>query len=335
MKAKYNAYDMNREPLYMNVPLHTPYGINIEPTSYCNLKCNYCVHALTSDELKKRDFSLGYMELNLFKEIIEQTKQFPGKIKKITFSGLGEPVLHQQLPEMVQLIKNSNIASEILLNTNAILLNKEIIDVLIAAGLSEIKISLQGVTNDKYKQYCNTQVDYNKLYENIVYLSEHKKSCVLKVKIPETALNDEEKKTFISNYENLCDYIGFETLHDQFPGVNYSDKIKANKSTSRFGREYKELNVCPVPFYRCSIRWDGRVTLCMPDNMRDTDQYISNSTLFDIWNGITRNELLKSHLVGKRRNNKRCSYCFNPEYVSLPDDILDGHEEDILKRIEV
>ena len=52
MKAKEESFwDKNRERLADVVPLDTPFMINIEPSSACNLKCKYCGHS--SPEFEK------------------------------------------------------------------------------------------------------------------------------------------------------------------------------------------------------------------------------------------------------------------------------------------
>ena len=333
MKAIINAYDMERTLLHDKLPLDTPYNINIEPTSYCNLQCNYCVHSLSHKKLNERKFELGFMKWDDFEKIVNQLTLFPNKVKKITFSGLGEPLLHKLLPEMIQLVVDKKIANKVLLNTNGILLSNKLTHKLIDAGLHEIKISLQGVTSEKYMKICGKAIDYNKLNQNINYFSQNKMDCILKVKIPVKSLEEGDKEIFMKQYKDICDFIGFENIYDQFKVANDSANSITDNASHRFGGVFRKLKVCPLPFYRCSILWNGRVTLCQPDHKRSNDQFIQSSTLSDIWNGEEKQTLLIEHLKGNRRKLSPCIYCFDSEYIAHPDDIIDGFEEEILKKL--
>ena len=125
------------------LPLQTPYVIQIFPIYACNFKCCYCIFPTPLD---KRGFISDKvsMDLTLFKRCIDNMQSFPDKIKVLRFVGIGEPLLHKDIVEMIEYSTMANIASTVELLTNASLLTHQISKAIIAAGLNRMVISIQG-----------------------------------------------------------------------------------------------------------------------------------------------------------------------------------------------
>ena len=64
---------------------------------------------------------------------------------------MGEATMHPRLVEMVRYMSESKAADDITLNTNAILLNEELSEVLIRAGLGSIRFSIDAAKAETYK----------------------------------------------------------------------------------------------------------------------------------------------------------------------------------------
>lgn len=335
MKAKItNIYAKDRTYLYTKVPLDTPYSVNIEPTTYCNIKCKYCIQSLPQDELAANSFSYGYMSDETFELCLEQLAQFPNRIKSVTFGGLGEPTLHKKLPEMINRVRDKNITSRINLITNAIRINRSLALELIGAGLTNMKISLQGLTADKCKEICGVAIDTTKLKENLEFLYHHKKDCIIGVKIPDIALSHADEKVFYDHYGNICDLIGIEHIVPCFQEVDYSSVAHLSGHTSRYGLAEKKITVCPQLFYRLNIMQNGDVTLCTMRGLAADGMNIHKMCLTDIWNSEARTDMLKKNLL---RNNtgalELCKNC-NVKYdFSYQEDNLDPYAHEIYMKI--
>lgn len=115
---------------YSDLRPDLPNTLMIEPTNACNLKCHMC------DYQKQFKGARSYLSLRDFESIIAQ---FP-KINGLILCGLGEPLLNENIVEMVRAAKKKNIPF-INLITNGILLNEELFKSLIKSGLSRIQIS--------------------------------------------------------------------------------------------------------------------------------------------------------------------------------------------------
>lgn len=118
-----------------------PRQVYIEVTNYCNSLCTSC--PLTYDHFMPIEpkHHLGWDE---FRRIIDQ---FP-ILERVVLHGIGEPLLNADLPRFISHIKERD--AEVLFNTNGILLDQKRGDALVAAGLDELRVSIDAVTSELY-----------------------------------------------------------------------------------------------------------------------------------------------------------------------------------------
>jgi len=133
--------------------------IYIEPTNRCNLKCVTCVR-------NSWDEPLGDMDWSVYQKLIDNLADFP-EVKTIAFAGLGEPLLHPKLPEMIQLAHERGLRTE--MTSNAMLLTKEIANRLIDAGLDQFAVSIDGASNDTYEN-IRPGSSLKQIIRNVVHL---------------------------------------------------------------------------------------------------------------------------------------------------------------------
>lgn len=116
------------------------YGVSIDTTSVCNLRCTICA--------LERDYDVkAHMPLELFERLDDA---FP-KLRHISFSLNAEPLLNRQLEAMIARAKRrSRGAITTSLATNAMLLDAPRLPALAEAGLDALEISIDGVTRDSY-----------------------------------------------------------------------------------------------------------------------------------------------------------------------------------------
>ncbi len=125
-----------------------PRNLYLEVTNRCNLKCKACILYRGSWE-SPRDVTLD--------ELIRITDQLP-ELERIALHGIGEPLLNKDLAAMIRHLKNRGVS--VLFNSNGILLDERQQNDLIAAGLDELRISLDAATARGYEAVRNsTQFD--------------------------------------------------------------------------------------------------------------------------------------------------------------------------------
>lgn len=125
--------------LLYETPGH-PRSVQFEISTRCNLTCPYCSH---SELPEKRNLPLGRFTDLLGRIDLAQVDNFD-------FTGLGEPLLHRDLPEMVREVRRRNPATEIRVVTNGTLLTPRLYESLCAAGITSIAVSIDSLDAERF-----------------------------------------------------------------------------------------------------------------------------------------------------------------------------------------
>jgi MoaA/NifB/PqqE/SkfB family radical SAM enzyme len=203
----------------------------------------------------------------------------------------------------------------------------------LAAGLDELKISLQGLSSETYKQICGANIDFDEFYRNIRYFSDNRGECKLKVKIADTALKQGEEEQFYKLFGDLCDNVAIEHIYAEFHGVEYGGGVLPNSGKNRFGYDYRKTDVCGEQFFKMSVLRSGEITFGCPDGVTFEGFNVRDMTLHDAWNSRELRTFLYDHLTHRLDRHKPCTNCRRWDYSVVPEDMLDGHEQEILRRM--
>jgi MoaA/NifB/PqqE/SkfB family radical SAM enzyme len=101
----------------------------------CNLDCPMCT-------LKEHSPHKGLMSLESFKRL-EPTI---ARVKHLSLQCAAEPLLNKQVAEMIRFAKTVNKACQVGFVTNGTLLKQQVIGELLAAGVNEMHVSVDGAT---------------------------------------------------------------------------------------------------------------------------------------------------------------------------------------------
>jgi FkbM family methyltransferase len=334
--AKRHLYSKDRQIFHEVVPLDTPFMVAVEPSSLCNIRCNYCLHSMDNKTLMDNGFELGIMNDITFSKIIFQLSEFPQKIKVVSMAWNGEPLLDKTLPDKIRRLRESGVAERITVTSNALNLTRDISDELIDSGLDLLNISLQGMSAKKYLEICGANIDFEEFYNNIVYFWKHKKNCQLGIKIANTSLDDGEENLFYQKFSNICDNIDVEQISGlfAFEGVDYKNITDvSNTRLTRYGEPVVRHNVCRFPFANMLINCTGKVGLCCGGGIAFDKFDVHKKTLHEIWNSAERRNFLVDQLNGKRFKYKKCKDCTIIDDMTISSDNLDGYEAEILERM--
>jgi MoaA/NifB/PqqE/SkfB family radical SAM enzyme len=133
-------FDEDMYGFYLHRPVKSLTKIYIEPTSLCNLNCRTCIRNSWEEPL-------GRMSLVTFKRILTGIQEISRPLT-IFFGGLGEPLFHPDIVEMVVLAKDAGCRVELI--TNGTLLSPALSRQFIDAGLDMLWVSLDGATPESY-----------------------------------------------------------------------------------------------------------------------------------------------------------------------------------------
>ena len=130
-----------------------PHHAHIEPTTYCNIKCENCINDAVPAERR------GHLSINTLKDIL---KMMPF-IRDISLLGLGEPLMNPEIVDMLGLIKSKGIVCRIA--TNGILLDKIDMERLLTS-LDQCIISFDAATKEKFEE-VRKGADFDRIVRNI------------------------------------------------------------------------------------------------------------------------------------------------------------------------
>ena len=321
-----------REILADVLPLDTPYLVQIFPVYACNFQCGYCIFSVPK---KDRYFISDkiMMSLDLYKKCVDEVAKFPNKVKVIRFVGIGEPLLHKDIVEMVRYTAEKDVANVIEILSNGVLLTPQMSDDLIEAGLNRLVISLQGTTAEKYKDVSKANIDYDKFVENLKYFYDNKKDAQVYLKIVDCALeNKEDEKKFYDIFGDICDTIAIEHAVPIHTGVEFEGVIRDKKSeVTQFGTPLADVEVCPQPFFTMQINPDGKVVPCYSFEYPEIMGDCNNETVYDIWNGEKFQKFRRKMLDGVDKICDTCANCDIIRYRLLPEDDLKNDAERLKK----
>ncbi|WP_163339292.1 radical SAM/SPASM domain-containing protein [Desulfopila sp. IMCC35008] len=314
------------------IPLNTPYLVQIFPVYACNFKCKYCIHSVP---YKKRSFisNQQILDYDLYKKCIDDLTYFPKKIKMLRFAATGEPLLHPQLPEMIDYAKRRSIANSIDIVTNGSLLTPILSESLIDAGLDWLRISIQGVSEKRYYEVSGVNINMDDLVDRITYFFENKGKTKVYIKTINIDMDKEDKKLFYKTFESICDKISIENLAPATSHINYYEISHQTLNKSQNGNPLTTAEVCPQPFYMIQINPDGNAVPCCAMETATVIGNIRNESVVKIWRGEPLREFRKMMLEKKRENNVICTTCVNFRYGMFKEDLLDEKADLLLQKI--
>lgn len=338
MKAQLKpGYTKERQRLADVLPLEAPFTLFVSPTHACNFQCFYCTHSKSTEELNKINFYNNHIDYSLFEKITEDAKRFNGKIKRVLFTGLGEPLINPKIPDMIKHMKENNIAGGYEIVTNASLLTHEMTDKLIEAGLTFLRISIQGLTAKKYKETTGVDINFEQLLDNIKYFYNNKKDCRLYIKIMDACFEENEtEQDFYDMFGNMCDDIYIEHLIKAQPSMmgDYGENV--HSINTFYGDKAETRDVCPYAFYSLQIDSEGNTFPCPPLGFPEEFSLgnVKEKSVYDIWHYGKLYDLQLNLLKNGRSAIKFCDKCENYLCFTPKEDNLDDDREILIKRFE-
>ena len=325
MKKQPKIEISSRQNLGLIAPLKMPFSIEMDVSSYCNLNCQFCFR---NSAKNCNRINQCFMNFDLFKKIIDEIRLFDNPVKKLKLSWGGEPLMNEQLPEMISYAKDKGVAECIEIVTNAVALTHELSDKITHAGLDRINISINGIDDEDYKKCTKRNVDTSRLYEEIKYLFENKKKTYLYIKLSNIGYSEDKIQKFYEMYGEFADSIFVESiLDDAFEGG-----IGLEGRHGAYGQILGNKKVCPFLFTRLMINADGRVSLCCMDWACDVSIGDCNkSTVQSIWNSELLRNIQRLHLEKRKDEFPICQKCNAIDAFTVDD--IDAYAHDILGRL--
>lgn len=322
----YQKFIQNRQVLGKILPLDMPLSIQIQVTNLCNFKCYYCITSQSLEKRREAGLLLQHMPLEDYLRCIDSIAK-AGGVKVLNLVGWGEPLLHPDIVNMVQYAKKKLPYSLVRIVTNGSLLTHDLSDKLIEAGLDNLRVSVQGVSEQEYKDYSNIEIDFSGFLENLKYFYDHRKRSTISLKIMDVAVKDKEDK-FLNIFPPICDEYMVDSLTETNNLINFHGH-GSNLDKTFLGGDFVDTSICSTSFFRGFIDVDSQLFACchLPVKYKFGDV---RNNFFDVWNGKSHIQFLLNMLRNGIDSFPGCSGCKMYLNQMLSTDRLDDYRDDLI-----
>lgn len=285
MTVKNNTFETQRLQGRLADAGDFPKVVLIDTISFCNLKCSMCVH-------KEMTRKKGVMPWNLFVKIIDEIADVD-KTVRVWMVFFGEALLLKRkkpsIFDMIAYAKKKGL-TDVVMNSNANLLDESAARGLITAGLNALYIGLDAFTPETYSK-VRVGGDYEQTTRNIIRLIDLKKTLNASrpdifVQFVEMDVNRQEKDDFIAFWNKQGVQVKIR------PKVSWAGSIEAPNLT--LGND--DRWPCYWAMRTMSITDTGKAVTCAVDlDARYVAGDVNQDSLRDIWNGNLK-KLRRLHL---------------------------------------
>ena len=289
-----------------------PVSISFEPTTSCNLRCPECPSGL-------RAFTrpTGMLQKDFFRQTIDEIHK---ELLYLIFYFQGEPYLNPAFLEMVKYASGKKIYTAT--STNAHYLTDENARKTVESGLDRLIISIDGTTQETYKQYrvggnlekviqgaknivkwkkeLNSKTPFVFFQFLVVKHNEHQVEEIKQL-AKEIGVDEVRFKTAqVYDYENDPNHL--------IPSIDKFSRYRKNEDGT-YSAKNKLANRCWKLWHSNVITWDGLVVPCCFD--KDAMHRLGNlkyESFKTIWHNSNYKQF-RSELMQGRKNIDICANC--------------------------
>lgn len=307
-----------------DVSLGKPMTLVFDPSSICNLHCPLCPNGQNRPERTR--ISPTFEE---YKKVIDDLKD---SLLFITLANWGEPLLNKKIVDMVDYANKRDIDTSIY--TNLTLLNTNMAEGLVKAGLDEIVVSLDGATEKTYLKY-RIGGNFQKVLQGLKLLVKLKHKYSSRIVIKWQFIVSSQTEAELTKAKKMASEIGVrfypvmlrvdmgkETHNDRkmeiknhlkwFPKIKNFQRYNLSRFTNR-----KVVRNCYWLWMKTVVNSNGSVSPCCAvwDESQDFGNAFKTGVL-NIWNGKKYQEARRLIRTRKEIKNNVCSNCLKNGFIT-------------------
>ncbi len=259
--------------------------IEIETSTYCNYKCEFCPVRYNKRARKNID-------INLFHEILRQAKDYK-YIKYVTLHAYNEPTVDKRFYDYADAIQRFNLKLELYTNGSGI--TKDMIEYLSKyISLHSVIINFPSIDQSTYEQMTGSAT-----YEKVVSAIDTMMEAGIKLRLS------------VQGYDQDMQDIEFEMIHRRWPNIITVPHISFDRTGTLINQYAQNVMVhdqylqgCRFVLEMVNVSVDGDMYLCCNDyrqslkygNLKNSDiksileNEIASETRKKIWGGSSAEE---------------------------------------------
>jgi radical SAM protein with 4Fe4S-binding SPASM domain len=276
-------------------------------TNICNAKCTFCAYPKV---VANKTLQTGIMPFDVFKKAVDEWAAVGGQSLDLT-PVVGDPLVDPGLLEKIDYAVNHAHIKDVVLTTNAILINKnDTYKRLIDLGIGGVFISTQGASREVYEKIYGVK-HYDDAMSGIRNLMEYNRSKGEPARIVVRFRNHEKPSQIIRSPDfkkNIQPYlservrINFTVDYDNWGGTIQPGDLSGSM---RLRKLPPPLKVPCKNLFNFAVRHDGKVRLCACRLTRsDLDDLVVGNILEKSIAEISKSDqawnVIKGFYAGKR-----------------------------------
>jgi len=292
-----------------------PEIVEIQPSEFCNQRCNYCFHSrkkITSEPKNK------YLNIEQYSALFSDLKKM--KVKYLSISGGGEPFLYNDIIPLIKSAHETGIKTRIV--TNGTLMTRALMEELLRS--QEIRFSVDAIKPSTFEKIRGVNEEtyqelIQKIKELIILRNESKSRLSIGVTMLLSDKNYMEVEDFCKNFLELgVDRI---IIKNNVYGKKALTKNKVNEITRKLDfMKDKRVEIrakhedeifgtkCFIPYFKIAINPSGGVySCCLAAQPTEKNGFflgnLTQDSLRDIWN---KSKDLRLHAL---TNGVSCIVC--------------------------
>ena len=289
-----------------------PSYVMFDITNRCNAKCIHCPQSTIYADNKHKS---GFLDLNIFKKVIDECQGRAIQFVRITADG--EPFVHPKMFDMIDYAVGVNVGP-VGLTTNGSLMHPAKAERLVQSGLFVVDVSLDALRKETFEK-IRVGLSYEDTFSNTEHLIEYRNSVKSPLKIMVSFViqddNKEELDEFVKYWEPKVDKVLIRELHTN---VNTVD-VESAKEVPKVERW-----PCPHWFRRVVINFDGNFKACPIDwENESVFRSVSEVSVYETWHSDFYWKNRMEHLNNRFCDESLCKNC--PDWQGTPWDV--GYEK--------
>jgi len=286
--------------------------VNIEFTSFCNLRCSFC-----SLDHEKAKVKMSPELLEVFFHSMVNDSRFK-KVEVIHLHNGGETLLNPQIKELLAVIKKykditlergDKFPTVYLLTNGTPLIEKKAVDIILSEAIDVMEFSMDGGSPRRFEE-MRIKAKWDLFYKNIKFFCEENKQAGNKVKTNIISVIDSDKPLdtgwMDDQFVEVLNMV--DTYELRHPHTWAGEVDIEGDSSNNISKPHKIG--CGLLMHQLVFLPDGNVTVCCVDlNSKGLVGNIKESSLYDIYNSPTRRKWLELMYQGKKSEIELCKNC--------------------------
>lgn len=279
-----------------------PRVLDIQTRSGCNARCLFCPVGREKNRVQ------GSMPDQLWRAIIDEILA-RDEVMRIHPYLLNDPLVDRELPQKLEYFgraRGGRKRPRLHLISNAGLLTEEMgYRLLHSESVDEFDISFHSIRPEVYEEMM-PPLKYEKVMANVLRF----KAQLDSFRGKKPALNVWTVRT-----RAVLENLAAEKTYWKKAGIGFKARKldnRADERTERLAagdRPYRQVDMCPIPFWRAWIMWNGDMIMCCVDQERSKVLgNCSTSSIGEVWNGTDYGEL-RERWRHKRLEGLLCEHC--------------------------